>query len=68
MKNFFLLIFLFFFAFSYSQVNQSVLGKWNGNLDVVSTQLPLIFHIKIDDNKFCIALWILQAKKHIIFQ
>ena len=51
MKNFFLLILLLTSAFSYSQENDNVLGKWTGNLDVGSAQLPLIFHIKQDSNK-----------------
>ena len=40
MKNFFLLILLLTSAFSYSQENDNVLGKWTGNLDVGSAELP----------------------------
>ena len=51
MKNFFLLFLLLTSAFSYSQENESVLGKWKGNLDVGTTKLPLIFDIKQNDSK-----------------
>jgi hypothetical protein len=49
MKKFIYLASMFVSLCCYSQANNSIAGKWKGNLNAGGTQLPLVFNIKNDN-------------------
>lgn len=50
MKEIVFLLLVTFSIMSYAQVDDSIVGKWSGNLEFNDTSIPLIFNIKKSDN------------------